>query len=37
MGAIYEVCKLSNETRNVAFDMATVEARGMKERQVDLR
>jgi hypothetical protein len=26
---MYEVCKLSNETGNVAFDLVTLEARGL--------
>ena len=30
---VYEVCKLSNETGNVAFDLATLEARGLVGRQ----
>ena len=30
---IYKVCKLSNETGNVAFDAATLEVLGLEEQQ----
>ena len=33
----YEVWKLSDETGSVAFDMATLEARDLEGRQVDMR